>query len=90
MVTRRIRPLHEATPDERATAMALRRHVAAIAHAPRNLRHFESLQRTAAYIDDALRQAGYDPRHQTYEVAGEMSPTSKPSEKETASRLASS
>jgi Zn-dependent M28 family amino/carboxypeptidase len=70
MSTRRIRHLPAATPEEHATAAALRRHVVATAKAPRNLWHLESLQRTAAYIDNELRQAGYDPRHQTYEVEG--------------------
>jgi hypothetical protein len=70
MITRRITPLPEATPEQHATAVALQRHVGAIAKAPRNLWHFESLQRSAAYIDGELTQTGYAPRHQTYEVAG--------------------
>ena len=41
----------------------LRRHVAAIGNAPRNLSHFESLQCAAAYIDGEFTRAGYDPRH---------------------------
>jgi Zn-dependent M28 family amino/carboxypeptidase len=60
----------EATPEEQTIAAALRRHVAAIANSPRNLSRFESLQRAAAYIDGELTRAGYDPRHQAYEVAG--------------------
>jgi len=60
----------ELTPDERAAAIALRGHVLAIASAPRNLRHYESLQRTAAYIDEEFSRAGYDPRHQVFEVEG--------------------
>jgi hypothetical protein len=40
------------TPDEQALASALRRHVVAISAAPRSLRHYESLQRTVAYIDE--------------------------------------
>jgi Zn-dependent M28 family amino/carboxypeptidase len=34
------------------------------------LRHYESLQRTAAYIDEEFSRAGYDPRHQVFEVEG--------------------
>ena len=60
----------EATPDEHATAAALKRHVAALAQAPRNLWHYESLQRAAAYIDREFTKAGYTPRHQGYDVAG--------------------
>jgi Zn-dependent M28 family amino/carboxypeptidase len=60
----------ELTPEEPAVAAALQRHVVAIASAPRNLWHYESLRRAAAYIDDEFRQAGYDPRHQTFEVEG--------------------
>jgi hypothetical protein len=60
----------ELTPHEHAVAIALRRHVLAIAGAPRNLRHYESLQRTAAYIDEEFSRAGYDPRHQVFEVEG--------------------
>lgn len=62
--------LPEPTPEELATAVALRQHVAALAKAPRNLSHGESLERAAAYIDRELTRARYDPRHQTYEVAG--------------------
>jgi len=57
-------------PGERATAAALKRHVAAIAQAPRNLWHYESLQRADAYISGELTRAGYHPRRQVYEVAG--------------------
>jgi hypothetical protein len=62
--------LPELTPDEHAVAIALRRHVLAISTAPRNLRHYESLRRTAAYIDEEFSRAGYDPRHQAFEVEG--------------------
>jgi hypothetical protein len=60
----------ERTSDERAVATALRRHLIAIASAPRNLWHYESLQRTAAYIDEEFSQAGYVPRRQVFEVEG--------------------
>jgi hypothetical protein len=60
----------ELTPDERAVSTALRRHVLAIASAPRNLWHYESLQRTAAYIDEEFSRAGYVPRRQVFEVEG--------------------
>jgi Zn-dependent M28 family amino/carboxypeptidase len=60
----------ELTPREHVVAIALRRHVLAIASAPRNLRHYESLQHTAAYIDEEFSRAGYDPRHQVFEVGG--------------------
>lgn len=49
----------EATPEEHATAAALRRHVATIAKAPRNLSHFEWLQRAVAYIDGELTRTGH-------------------------------
>jgi Zn-dependent M28 family amino/carboxypeptidase len=62
--------LAELTPDEQAIAAALRRHVVAIAGAPRNLRHYESLQQTAAYIAGDFALAGYRPRHQVFEVDG--------------------
>jgi Zn-dependent M28 family amino/carboxypeptidase len=32
--------------------------------------HYESLQRTAAYIDEEFSRAGYAPRHQVFEVEG--------------------
>jgi uncharacterized protein (DUF2336 family) len=60
----------ERTPDERAVSAALRRHVLAIASAPRNLWHYESLQRTAAYIDEEFFLAGYVSRRQVFEVEG--------------------
>jgi hypothetical protein len=60
----------ELTPHEHAVAIALRRHVLAVASAPRNLRHYESLQRTAAYIDEEFSRAGYAPRHQVFDVEG--------------------
>jgi hypothetical protein len=62
--------LPELTPDEHAVAIALRRHVLAIASAPRNLRHYDSLQRTAAYIDEEFSRAGYAPRRHVFEVEG--------------------
>ena len=60
----------ETTPEEHAIVVALRRHVAAIANAPRNLSYFESLQRAAAYIDGEFKRTGYDTRQPTYEVGG--------------------
>jgi acetylornithine deacetylase/succinyl-diaminopimelate desuccinylase-like protein len=63
-------PPAELTPNEHAIAIALRRHVLAISTAPRNLRHYESLQRAAAYIDEEFSRAGYAPRHQVFEVEG--------------------
>lgn len=63
-------PLTALTPDEHVIAAALRRHVVAIADTPRNLWHYESLQHAAAYIDGEFTRAGYQPRHQVYEVEG--------------------
>lgn len=60
----------ERTSDERAVSTALRRHVLAVASAPRNLWHYDSLQRTAAYIDEEFSRAGYVPRRQVFEVEG--------------------
>jgi Zn-dependent M28 family amino/carboxypeptidase len=60
----------ESAPDEHAVAATLERHVVAIADAPRNLWHYDSLQRTGAYIDAELTRAGYHPRHQAFEVEG--------------------
>jgi Zn-dependent M28 family amino/carboxypeptidase len=57
------------TPAEHVIAAALRRHVIALA-APRNLWHYESLQRAAAYIDGEFTRAGYHPRRQVFEVEG--------------------
>jgi len=58
------------TPKEHAIARALRRHVIALADTPRNLWHYQSLQRAAAYIDEAFTRAGYHPRHQVFDVEG--------------------
>lgn len=58
-------------PDEHAIAAALRRHVVAIAGAPRNVRHYESLQHAAEYIDGEFTRAGYHPDHQAFEVEGQ-------------------
>jgi Zn-dependent M28 family amino/carboxypeptidase len=56
--------------EHRGLAAALHRHVLALADAPRNVWHHESLQRAAAYIDDQFMRAAYHPRHQTFEVDG--------------------
>ena len=61
---------HGVTPEEHALAGALRRHVAALAGTPRNIWHYESLARAAAYVDGEFRRAGYAPRHQAFEVDG--------------------
>jgi Zn-dependent M28 family amino/carboxypeptidase len=60
----------ELMADEQVVAAALRRHVIALAGTPRNLWHYESLQRAAAHIDETLIRAGYHPRHQMFEVEG--------------------
>ena len=71
-ISHRTMPVSDATPEEDATAAALNRHVAAIAQAPRNLWHYDSLQRAAAYIDGEFTQSGYDARYQAYEVMGQQ------------------
>ena len=58
------------TAEEHAVAGALRRHVIALAVTPRNLWHYESLQRAAAYIGEEFTRAGYHPRHQVFDVDG--------------------
>jgi Zn-dependent M28 family amino/carboxypeptidase len=63
-------PLPALTPDERRVAAALRRHVVALSNAPRNVCHYDSLQRAAAYIDGELTQQGCRTRHQTFEAGG--------------------
>jgi Zn-dependent M28 family amino/carboxypeptidase len=55
---------------EPASASALRRHVLAIADAPRNLWHYASLQRAAEYIEVSFAKAGYQPRRDVYDVDG--------------------
>ena len=70
-ISQRMMPVSDATPEDDATAAALKRHVAAIAQAPRNLWHYDSLQRAATYIDGEFTQSGYDARHQAYEVMGQ-------------------
>ena len=56
--------------DTRPAVEALKRHVDVVARTPRNLWHYESLQRAAAYIHGEFTRAGYQPRHQVYEVDG--------------------
>lgn len=62
--------LAKRTLEESAVAAALQQHVVALADAPRNVWHYESLRCAAAYIDDQFTRAGYHPRHQIFEVEG--------------------
>ena len=54
---------------ENGQAHSLRRDVNTLALdiGPRNLYHYEALQRAASYIETALRDAGYTPLLNTYE-----------------------
>jgi Zn-dependent M28 family amino/carboxypeptidase len=61
-------PLPPATPEELQLAASLRRHVTAIASEPHNVQHYQALQASAAYLEEALRASGYDVVSQSYEV----------------------
>ena len=60
----------ESALDGHVVAATLKRHVVSIADTPRNVWHYESLQRAAAYINAEFTQAGYHPRHDVFEVEG--------------------
>lgn len=61
-------PLPPASPEEIELAASLKRHVAAIASQPHNVRHYQALEAAAVYIEQALGAFGYDVAQQTYEV----------------------
>jgi hypothetical protein len=62
--------LAPASQEEIALAARLKRHVAAIASQPHNIRHYEALEAAAAYIEQALSGLGYKVTPQIYEVDG--------------------
>ena len=64
------RPLPSATPEETAIADALRKHVATLAARPRNLAHYEDLEKAAAYIEATLESQGFVVERQSYDVGG--------------------
>jgi hypothetical protein len=55
---------------ETATAARLRTHIRAIASKPHNIDHYDELEKSARYIEDALKALGYQPVPQVYEVEG--------------------
>ena len=63
-------PLPAATNPERAMAGRLTNRVAALARSPRNIKHYEALERAARYIETELSALGYKPEPQIYTVAG--------------------
>jgi hypothetical protein len=63
-------PLPPASAEEADLAVRLRRHVAAIASVPHNMRYYAQLQAVAAYIEETLTATGFDVVSQTYEVNG--------------------
>ena len=76
--------------DDHAVAATLKRHVLAIADTPRNVWHYESLQRAAAYIDAEFTRAGYPLGTRSLRSRGDASQTSKQSDKPIADPIASS
>jgi Zn-dependent M28 family amino/carboxypeptidase len=63
------RQLAPLTAEEQRTALALRRHVEAIASEPHNIRHPSALRRAEDYITATFRAAGYTPARRPYRVA---------------------
>jgi hypothetical protein len=60
-------------PDAAETELAtsLRRHVAAVASRPHNVRHARNLKVTEAYLEATLRGLGYEVHGQSFEAGGE-------------------
>jgi hypothetical protein len=63
-------PLPPATEDETELALRLRRHVAAVASVPHNVKHYAALERAAQYVEGMLEGLGYVVNRQTFTVAG--------------------
>jgi len=63
-------PLPVQTAAEREVAGLLERHVTAIAGEPHNVQHYEALERSARYIEQALQHLGYATAPQIFTVAG--------------------
>lgn len=66
---RQLPPLNE---DERALVGRLRTHVHAIASRPHNLYFRDALDEAAAYIEQALQEAGFEPLRHCFPCAGHM------------------
>src|SRR5918999_6434037 len=65
-------PLPPIPAEESDLAGRLRRHVEAIASSPHNIRHYSELERAAAYIEETLKNLGYEKSAQSYAVDGRM------------------
>jgi hypothetical protein len=63
-------PLPRLTKEERDIADRLRRHVAAVAGVPHNIRHYAALEATARYIEVALERLGFAVNPQVFSVGG--------------------
>lgn len=66
-------PLAELSDDQKVLRDELRRHVEALAGkiGERNLRHGDSLQQAAHYLEDSFTAAGLSVTRQTYQVGGQ-------------------
>jgi len=63
-------PLPPPSDAEKALAERLRRHVVAIASRPHNVAHYAELEKSAAYIEAALKALGYEPQAQVFDTDG--------------------
>jgi hypothetical protein len=61
-------PLPQVTSEENDLAERLKRHVAAVASKPHNIRHYANLEQTALYIERTLAEDGYRVTSQPYDV----------------------
>ncbi len=58
------------SPQERELAARLKTHITRIASVPHNTRHPAALERSAAAVEAAFRDAGFEPQKQVYETDG--------------------
>lgn len=58
------------TGEERDIAATLKRHIETIAAREHNIRHFDELEKVAAYLEATLKALGYEPRRQEFAAAG--------------------
>jgi Zn-dependent M28 family amino/carboxypeptidase len=65
-------PVPELTPAQKQLEGTLRHDIKALASelGERNTRHYDNLQAAADWVQQSLRQAGYDPVRQTYTIDG--------------------
>ena len=63
-------PLPALESKEAATAAHLKTHIVAIASKPHNVEHYDELEKSAHYIENALTRLGYKPAAQVYEADG--------------------